>query len=237
MNKLLEQTLEVLNIQLSEKQCIQFQKYYETLVEWNKVMNLTAITNYEEVVIKHFADSLSIVKVCDMNQQMRLIDVGTGAGFPGIPLKIAFPQLEVVLLDSLSKRIKFLDEVINILEISEIYTIHGRAEDYAKHYEYRETFDLCVSRAVANLSVLAEYCLPYIRVGGIFISYKSGNIEQEVDNSGKNVDILGGRVDKVVKFNLLDKEIERSFVKMVKIKETPRKYPRKAGVPEKKPIL
>lgn len=237
MNKLLEQTLEVLNIQLSEKQCIQFQKYYETLVEWNKVMNLTAITNYEEVVIKHFADSLSIVKVCDMNQQMRLIDVGTGAGFPGIPLKIAFPQLEVVLLDSLSKRIKFLDEVINILEISEIYTIHGRAEDYAKHYEYRETFDLCVSRAVANLSVLAEYCLPYIRVGGIFVSYKSGNIQQEVDNSGKNVDILGGRVDKVVKFNLLDKEIERSFVKMVKIKETPRKYPRKAGVPEKKPIL
>jgi len=237
MNKLLEKTLEALNIQLTEKQCIQFQKYYETLVEWNKVMNLTTITNYDEVVMKHFCDSLSIVKVCDMNQQMRLIDVGTGAGFPGIPLKIVFPQLEVVLLDSLSKRIKFLEQVINILEITEIYPIHGRAEDYAKRSEYRETFDLCVSRAVANLSVLAEYCLPYIRVGGIFISYKSGNIEQEVDNSGKNVDILGGRIDKVIKFNLLDTEIERSFIKIVKTRNTPKKYPRKAGVPEKKPIL
>lgn len=237
MNKLIEQAMEALDIQLTGKQSDQFQIYYETLVEWNKVMNLTAITNYDEVVIKHFADSLSIVKVCDMSQKMKLIDVGTGAGFPGIPIKIVYPHIEVVLLDSLNKRIKFLDEVIHKLEISEIYSIHGRAEDYARKADYRETFDLCVSRAVANLSVLAEYCIPFIRVGGIFIPYKSGNIEQEVDNSGKCVDILGSHVDKVLKFKLLNTETERSFVKIVKTKNTPNKYPRKAGVPEKNPIL
>jgi len=237
MNKIFEQALDNLSIQLTEKQYNQFQIYYETLVEWNKVMNLTAITNYDEVVIKHFADSLSIVKIYDMNKKIRLIDMGTGAGFPGIPLKIVFPQLQVVLLDSLNKRIKFLDEVIHKLGLSEIHAVHGRAEDYANNPEYRENFDLCVSRAVANLAVLSEYCIPYIRVGGIFISYKSGDIDKEVDNSNKIVDILGGHVEKIDKFNLLDTQIERSFVNIIKIKKTPSKYPRKAGIPAKEPIL
>jgi len=237
MNNLFKQTLAKLNIELSELQYKQFELYYEMLAEWNKVMNLTAITKYDEVVIKHFADSLSIVKVYDMKQNLRVLDMGTGAGFPGIPLKIVFPQLEIVLLDSLNKRIKFLNEVIQRLELSGIAAIHGRAEDYARQREYREAFDLCVSRAVANLAILSEYCIPYIRVGGIFVAYKSGEVDKEVDNSRKIVDILGGSVEKVIKFNLLDTEIERSFVKIGKVNKTSSKYPRKAGLPAKEPIL
>jgi len=237
MNNLFKQTLAKLNIELSELQYKHFELYYEMLAEWNKVMNLTAITEYDEVVIKHFADSLSIVKVYDMKQNLRVLDMGTGAGFPGIPLKIVFPQLEIVLLDSLNKRIKFLNEVIQRLELSGIAAIHGRAEDYARQREYREAFDLCVSRAVANLATLSEFCIPYIRVGGMFIAYKSGEVDKEVDNSRKIVDILGGSVEKVIKYNLLDTEIERSFVKIGKVDKTASKYPRKAGLPAKKPIL
>jgi len=237
MSNIFENALEKLNINLSNDQYKQFELYYQTLIEWNKIMNLTAITQYDEVVIKHFADSLSIVKVCDVEQKMKVIDIGTGAGFPGIPLKIAFPNLEIVLVDSLNKRVKFLNEIINLLGLQGITALHGRAEDYAKRIEYRESFDLCVSRAVANLATLSEYCIPYIRVGGIFISYKSGRIDEEVDNSKKIVDILGGRLDKLEKFSLLDTEIERSFVKIKKISKTPNIYPRKAGLPAKEPIL
>lgn len=225
-----------LGITLSEKQIQQFIRYYELLVEWNSFMNLTAITEYEEVMEKHFVDSLAVVKVCDFHQIKSLIDIGTGAGFPGIPLKIAFPHLEVVLLDSLNKRTKFLNEVINQLGLENIRTIHGRAEDYAKQKEYREQFDVCVSRAVANLSTLSEYCIPYVRNRGEFISYKSGKIEEEVEQSRKAVFILGGKISRIEKFCLADTDMERSFVIIKKEKKSPGKYPRKAGMPSKEPL-
>ena len=236
MNQLLEIKLKELNIQINEIQKKQFDTFYSMLVEWNKVMNLTGITEYEEVIEKHFVDSISIVNIFDLSEVNTVIDVGTGAGFPGIPLKIAFPHLKITLLDSLNKRINFLDSVIDELKLDGIYTIHGRAEDFAKKDDYRERYDLCVSRAVANLSTLSEYCLPYIRVGGMFISYKSGDVDDEVLESKKAISILGGKLDNVVKFQLPGTDINRSFIKIEKIKNTGKKYPRKAGLPSKEPL-
>ena len=236
MSQIFENKLNELGIALTDKQKQQFDKFYELLVEWNKVMNLTGITEYEEVNEKHFVDSLSIVKALDMKSVKSVIDVGTGAGFPGIPLKIAFPHLKVVLLDSLNKRINFLNTVIAELGLTDIKTIHGRAEDYAKQTEYREKFDLCVSRAVANLSTLSEYCLPYVSADGLFVPYKSGEIDEELENSKKAVKILGGKIENVVKFQLPGTEIGRSFVKIRKISNTNMKYPRKAGLPAKEPL-
>lgn len=236
MSEMLKNRMDRLQIETNENMLEQFDLFYHLLVEWNKVMNLTGITEYEEVVEKHFADSLSLARFLDLNKIHTVIDVGTGAGFPGIPLKIAFPHLKVVLLDSLNKRINFLNEVIAKLDLKEIHTIHGRAEEYARKPEYREQFDLCVSRAVANLSVLSEYCIPYIRVGGIFVPHKSGEIDEEVAASRKAVDILGGQIDHVEKFQLPDTDIHRSFVFINKIKNTQKKYPRKAGTPAKEPL-
>ena len=236
MSQIFESKLNAIGITLDEKQKQQFDKFYELLVEWNKVMNLTGITEYEEVNEKHFVDSLSIVKAIDMKSVKSVIDVGTGAGFPGIPLKIAFPHLKVVLLDSLNKRINFLNTVIAELGLTDIKTIHGRAEDYAKQTEYREKFDLCVSRAVANLSTLSEYCLPYVSADGLFVPYKSGEIDEELENSKKAVKILGGKIENVVKFQLPGTEIGRSFVKVRKIAYTNKKYPRKVGLPAKEPL-
>lgn len=236
MNNVLTEKVKELSIVLNDKQIQQFEQYYNILVEWNKVMNLTAITEYEEVVEKHFLDSLTIVNAIHVEKIETLIDVGTGAGFPGIPLKIAFPHLKVTLLDSLNKRIKFLNEVIDLLELNDIKAIHGRAEDYAKQAEYREQFDICVSRAVANLATLSEYCLPYVKVDGLFVPYKSGEIDEELKSSEKAVSILGGKVEEVVKFQLPGTDIGRSFVKIHKIKETKKKYPRKAGMPTKEPL-
>ena len=236
MSKIFESKLNELGITLTDQQKQQFVKFYELLVEWNKVMNLTGITEYEEVNEKHFVDSLSIVKAIDISKVETIIDVGTGAGFPGIPLKIAFPHLKVVLLDSLKKRIKFLDTVINELGLDDIKTIHGRAEDFSKQGDYREQFDLCVSRAVANLATLSEYCIPYVKKGGLFVPYKSGEIEEEIDQSKKAVHVLGGKIEDVVKFRLTGTEIGRSFVIIRKLQNTARKYPRKAGLPSKEPI-
>ena len=224
MNNVLTEKVKELSILLNDKQIQQFEQYYNILVEWNKVMNLTAITEYEEVVEKHFLDSLTIVNAIHVEKIETLIDVGTGAGFPGIPLKIAFPHLKVTLLDSLNKRIKFLNEVIDLLELNDIKAIHGRAEDYAKQAEYREQYDICVSRAVANLATLSEYCLPYVKVDGLFVPYKSGEIDEELKSSEKAVSILGGKVEEVVKFQLPGTDIGRSFVKIHKIKETKKKY-------------
>lgn len=236
MSKIFETNLNELHITLDEKQKQQFVDFYNLLVEWNKVMNLTGITEYEEVNEKHFVDSLSIVKAIDMNKVDTVIDIGTGAGFPGIPLKIAFPHLKVVLLDSLNKRINFLNTVIDELDLINIETIHGRAEDFAKQSEYREQFDLCVSRAVANLATLSEYCIPYVKKDGLFIPYKSDEIDEELEKTKKAVHILGGKIENVVKFQLPGAEIGRSLVVIKKLQNTAKKYPRKAGLPNKEPI-
>ena len=223
-------------IQLNENQINQLLKYYELLVEWNGFMNLTAITDYDEVLKKHFMDSLSLIKVFDVHQDVSVIDVGTGAGFPGLVLKIAYPNLKITLLDSLNKRIQFLNEVIKQLDLKGIETIHGRAEDFAKAGMLREKFDLCVSRAVANLSTLTEYCLPYVKLGGEFISYKAEKTEQELESAKKAIMILGGKFDRSAEFYLPDSDIYRNLIVIKKVKETPKKFPRKAGLPSKEPI-
>jgi len=227
--------LESLGITLSEKQMEQFLTFYELLVEWNSFMNLTAITEFEEVVQKHFLDSLALIKACDLKEQT-LIDVGTGAGFPGIPLKIAFPELNVTLLDSLNKRINFLNTVIDTLGLEKVETIHGRAEDFAKNKDYREKYDLCVSRAVSNLTTLSEYCLPFVKVNGSFISYKSEKLTEELKEADKAIAILGGKVGEQVELILPDSDIYRNLLIINKIKNTPGKYPRKAGLPAKEPL-
>ncbi|MDF2589223.1 MAG: rRNA m(7)G-527 methyltransferase [Anaerocolumna sp.] len=228
--------LQEFHITLSEKQIEQFIKYYEMLIEKNKVMNLTAITEYEEVISKHFVDSLSLIKVFEVRQEVSVLDMGTGAGFPGIPLKIAFPDWEIVLIDSLNKRVNFLNEVITELGLKKISALHGRAEDYGHKIEFRESFDLCVSRAVAKLSTLSEYCMPYVKVNGFFIPYKAGNIEAELDESKAAMHVLGGKVESVNSFNLPKSDIERTLLKIKKIKSTPKMYPRTAGKPAKEPI-
>lgn len=225
-----------LGISLSDEQVEQFLRYYEMLIEWNEMMNLTAITAYADVLKKHFVDSLSLVKACDLTGDLSLIDVGTGAGFPGLALKIAFPDLKVTLLDSLSKRIHFLGEVINELELQRVKAIHGRAEDYAKQGMLRESFDLCVSRAVANLSTLSEYCLPFVKVDGLFISYKSDKISEELAAAENAISLLGGMVENQTELVLPDSDIYRNLVKVRKCQSTPSKYPRKAGLPDRNPL-
>ena len=225
-----------LGIQLEQRQRDQFVQYYKLLIEWNKVMNLTGITEFEEVLQKHFVDSLSVKKVVDLTKISRVIDVGTGAGFPGIPLKIVFPELKITLLDSLQKRIKFLNEVTGKLGLNGIEAVHSRAEDLGRNPEYREKYDLCVSRAVANLSTLSEYCMPFVKPGGYFIPYKSGKIETELQEAKHAVFLLSGKVKEVVAFTLPGAEAERSLVKIEKVNEISKKYPRKAGVPSKEPL-
>ncbi len=227
---------EELGILLNEGQQKQFIDFYEYLIEKNKVMNLTGITEFQEVIVKHFLDSLACVKAVDMKNTKTVLDVGTGAGFPGIPLKIAFPHLQMCLLDSLKKRVNFLEETFALLNLTEIKAIHGRAEEYAKKKEYRERYDLCVSRAVSNLSTLSEYCLPYVKCGGYFISYKSGKVQEEIKNSERAVKTLGGELKNTAFFTLPDSDIERSLVVIEKKKPTPGRYPRKAGTPLKEPL-
>ncbi len=220
---------------LTNIQAEQFYDYYRLLIEKNKVMNLTAITNFEEVVKKHFIDSLKVSGLIDMSRMKTMIDVGCGAGFPGIPLKIAFPELSVTLLDSVGKKVHFLEDVSEQLSLKNVEAVHSRTEDLARNPCCREKYDLAVSRALAAMNVLSEYCLPYVKVGGKFAAYKSGNIEDELACAMKAIELLGGKVAQTEFFELYG--MGRSIVLLDKIQKTPKGYPRKAGVPSKTPII
>ncbi|MCM3668931.1 16S rRNA (guanine(527)-N(7))-methyltransferase RsmG [Mesobacillus maritimus] len=223
-------------IELTEQQMKQYEMYLNTLVEWNEKMNLTAITEKEEVYLKHFYDSISAAFHFDFSQSTAICDVGAGAGFPSIPLKIAFPDLNVTIVDSLNKRITFLDHLANKLELENVQFIHDRAETFGKNPNYREQYDLVMARAVARLSVLSELCLPLAKVGGNFIAMKGGQAEEEVQAGKKAISALGGKLTNVYSFLLPVEESERNILVIEKVKPTPKKYPRKPGTPNKSPI-
>ena len=226
--------LDELQIKLDEKQIIKFYNYMNLLIEWNEKINLTAITKPEEIIVKHFIDSLTIAKY--IKENAKIIDVGTGAGFPGIPLKIYRNDIEVTLLDSLNKRINFLNDVIEKIELKNIRTIHGRAEEVAHNKEYREKFDIATSRAVANMATLSEYLIPFVKVKGIVIAMKGSDIEQEINESKKAINLLGAQATSIEEFNLPNTEIKRNIIFIEKVKQTLSKYPRKPGTPAKEPL-
>nr|WP_297766901.1 16S rRNA (guanine(527)-N(7))-methyltransferase RsmG [uncultured Butyrivibrio sp.] len=234
--------LNTFGVEISDKQLQQFNTYYELLVKWNEVMNLTAITDFEDVCKLHFVDSISACQFFDFSSDdYSLIDIGTGAGFPGIPLKIVFPNLRITLFDSLNKRLNFLNEVIDKLDLNDqgsIVTLHGRAEDFAstKKDSLRETFDIAVSRAVANMSTLCEYCLPYVKVGGNFIAFKSEKATEELGKAKGAIHLLGGKLTSSNEFILPDSDYSRTICIVNKVEPTSKKYPRKAGVPSKTPL-
>lgn len=236
-HSLLTEGLKQWNVTLSEQQLHQLDCYYELLIEKNKVMNLTAITEYEEVLLKHFLDSISLVQAIPLNRNLRVLDLGTGAGFPGIPLKIAFPQLEPVLMDSLNKRVLFLQDVIAELGLTGITAVHARAEEAAGKAEYREQFDLCVSRAVARLVSLSEFCVPFVKKGGYFIPYKSGEIDEECKEAKYALSELGVKQKKIISFSLPNSDMERTLLVFEKTGQTPKKYPRSGGKPLKQPLI
>lgn len=221
-------------IKLTDRQIEQFNLYYELLIGKNKVMNLTAITEYTDVVKKHFLDSVMIYRSLDMMKIKTLCDVGTGAGFPGIPIKITYPHLHLTLVDSVGKRVAFLAEVVDKLGLENVETIHSRTEDLASNPKYREKFDLVTARAVASMNVLSEYCIPYAKINGYFAAYKSGNIKEELQTAQNAIKVLGGKVEKTDIFELYD--MGRSIVLIKKVKNTPKMYPRKAGTPTKNPL-
>ncbi len=225
-----------LGVELKDKDIERFKKYKELLKEWNTKINITAITDDEEIDIKHFLDSLTPLNTGKLNNGLKLIDVGTGGGFPGLPLKIINEDLEVTLLDSLNKRIVFLNEVITALDLRGIEAIHGRAEELSRTSQYRESYDICISRAVASLDTLCEYCIPFVKVGGYFISMKGPDVEEELKNSEKAIKVLGGKlIDKKI-IKIPESDIEHSLLIIEKIRETPTKYPRGGGKPRKNPL-
>ena len=225
-------------LSLNDEQKNSFYIFYKDLVEKNEVMNLTSITEEKDVILKHYADSVALALAVPnlIGQKLKVLDLGTGAGFPGIPLAIAYPEMELTLADSLNKRILFIKEETGKLGLKNINAIHGRAEDLARNLDFREKFDLCVSRAVANLSTLAEYCIPFIHINGFFIPYKSGNVEEEIGRSGKALQVLKGTIEKICHYSLPEDAGERTLIVIRKEEQTPKKYPRKAGLPSKEPI-
>lgn len=225
----------MLGIELNAKQIDMFYTYMNLLIEWNEKMNLTAIIEPKEIILKHFIDSITIKKYLKENDEV--LDIGTGAGFPGIPLKIVAEDSKITLLDSLNKRITFLNEVINKLDLRKIRGIHGRAEEFVKQKGEREKYNIVTSRAVARLNVLLEYMLPFTKIGGSCICMKANNTEEELKEAEKAVSILGGQIEKIDKIILPESDIERNIIIIKKIKETPNKYPRKAGMPAKEPII
>lgn len=223
-----------INIEISDKQIEKFFDYMNLLLEWNEKINLTAITEPEDIILKHFVDCATILKY--IKDEDKIIDIGTGAGFPGIPLKILNEKLDITLIDSLNKRINFLNEIINKLDLKNIVAIHARAEELARNKEYREKFDIATSRAVANLSTLSEYMLPFVKKDGMVISMKGSNIEEEVKNAKKAIKILGGEIEKIDNLNLANTNNIRNIITIKKVVKTPKEFPRKAGKPSKEPI-
>lgn len=231
------QKLEEHNIHLTPRQLKQFDIYYETLVEWNRKMNLTAITEKTEVYLKHFYDSLTVAFYFDLNRPLSLCDVGAGAGFPSIPLKIVFPELQVTVVDSLNKRISFLNHLADELQMEGVSFVHERAETLGQKSEHREQYDVVTARAVARMPVLSELCLPLVKVGGIFIAMKGANARDELDEGKKAISVLGGKVEQIYSFTLPCENSERNIIMIKKQKATPKRYPRKPGIPNKSPIL
>lgn len=237
MNELqFKEALHANDIMLNENQIEQFNRYYELLVEWNEKVNLTAITEKEEVFLKHFYDSISASFYIDFHHVQSICDIGAGAGFPSIPLKICFPHLHVTIVDSLKKRIHFLETLTAALQLDDMHFVHARAEDFGQQKEKRESFDMVTARAVARMAVLSEYCLPLTKVGGTFVALKGANVEEELTDAKKAISILGGGLDANHTFILPVEESMRSIVTVKKVKKTPKKYPRKAGTPAKTPI-
>ena len=229
--------LDYLGVKYNDEKIDKLLSFYEMVVEKNKVMNLTGITDFDEFVYKHFLDSLILEKAFpSINDDISVIDVGTGAGFPGIPLAIMYENAHFTLLDSLNKRINFIDEVITALSLENVTAFSGRAEDYGKDTSYREQFDLCVTRAVAEINLLSEYTLPFVKVGGKCIPYKSMQINDEIENGRNAIATLGGNIDSVVKVEIPDTDYERNLLVIDKVETTPSKYPRKAGIPKKRPL-
>ncbi|SDQ04846.1 16S rRNA (guanine(527)-N(7))-methyltransferase RsmG [Virgibacillus salinus] len=235
-----EQFVEALRqkgIELTDKQIEQFAIYFQTLVEWNDKINLTALTNEEDVYLKHFYDSISAAFYHDFTKELHICDVGAGAGFPSIPLKICFPDLQVTIVDSLKKRITFLNELALKLDISKVAFYHDRAESFGKNKKFRESFDIVTARAVARMTVLSELCLPLVTKNGEFIAMKGSQSDQEVNDSNTVINLLGGELDSVHTFTLPNENSERSIIVINKKRNTPNKYPRKPGVPGKNPII
>lgn len=224
----------ILGVRFSVEQIEQFYKYMNLLIEWNEKMNLTAIIEPKEIILKHFIDSLTILKYIDDNS--KLVDVGTGAGFPGVPLSIMNPTLKITLVDSLNKRLIFLQEVVKELNLKNIEIVHARAEEFGQNKNYREKFDIATSRAVANLATLSEYLVPLVKIGGKIISMKASNAKEEINDAQKAIEVLGGKIEKIEEFDLLKSDIGRTIIIIDKNKCTPAIYPRKAGTPAKEPI-
>lgn len=233
-NKIFREYSNKLSVKINDEQIEKFYKYMNLLIEWNQKINLTAITNPEEIILKHFIDSLTIEK--NVKQNSYIVDVGTGAGFPGIPLKIVRNDLQIVLLDSLNKRIQFLNEVINQLGLTNIEMVHARVEEFGKNKEHREKFDIATSRAVANLSTLSEYMIPLVKVDGKCICMKGKKVEQELQDAKNAIKILGGKIESKEELQLIENDMNRNIILISKVKSTPSKYPRKAGMPSKEPI-
>lgn len=232
--KKMQEKAGVLGVRFSMEQTEQFFEYMELLIEWNEKINLTAIIEPEEIILKHFIDSITILK--EIEKDSELVDVGTGAGFPGIPLSIMEPSLKITLVDSLNKRLIFLEEVINKLNLKNVELVHARAEEFGQNKQYREKFDTATSRAVANLSTLSEYLIPLVKINGKVLSMKASDAQEEINDAKKAIEILGGKIEKVEEFNLPQSDIGRTIITIRKEKQTPSKYPRKPGTPSKEPI-
>lgn len=237
VQKQLVEALAARSVSLTDHQLEQYEKYYHLLVEWNKKMNLTAITERDQVYEKHFYDSLSLSFYVNMGQVLTLADIGSGAGFPAIPLKIAYPHLRVTIVDSLNKRIQFLDHVVNEIGLADVQTVHARAEDAARNLELRDTFDIVTARAVARLAVLNELCLPFVKPGGSFVAMKASDAQQELEEASFSFHVLKAKVTQVESFQLTREQATRTIIIAKKMSATPKKYPRKAGIPSKSPLL